>query len=81
MSPASSSTSATMPAARSLPSQPAASIFLPKGAEIAALEYADPTLHAGFVSEDGAKVMIPIALLVNGGTAAEAEAFVAAPAR
>jgi carboxyl-terminal processing protease len=58
--------------------QPAASIFLPKGAEIVSLEYADPTLHAGFVSEEGAKVMIPVVLLVNGGTAAEAEAFAAA---
>ncbi len=58
--------------------QPAASIFLPKGAEIAALEYAVPALHTGFVSDEGAKVTIPVVVLVNGGTAAEAEAFAAA---
>ncbi|MGO9243841.1 MAG: S41 family peptidase [Verrucomicrobiia bacterium] len=58
--------------------QPAASIFLPKGTEIASLEYAVTALHTGFVSDDGAKVTTPVILLVNGGTAAEAEAFAAA---
>jgi carboxyl-terminal processing protease len=58
--------------------QPDASIFLPKGAEIAALEYSAPGLHTDFVSEDGEKVTTPLVLLVNGGTAAEAEAFAAA---
>ena len=58
--------------------QPVASMFLPKGAEIASLEYAVPALHTGFVSDEGAKVMTPIVVLVNGGTAAEAEAFAAA---
>ncbi|MGD0058370.1 MAG: S41 family peptidase [Verrucomicrobiia bacterium] len=58
--------------------QPAASIFLPKGAEIASLEYAVPALHTGFVSDDGAKTMTPIVVLVNGSTAAEAEVFAAA---
>lgn len=32
----------------------------------------------GFVSDEGAKVTTPIVVLVNGGTAAEAEAFAAA---
>lgn len=58
--------------------QPAASIFLPKGTEIAALEYSAPGLHTDFVSEEGTKVTTPLVLLVNGGTAAEAEAFAAA---
>lgn len=58
--------------------QPAASIFLPKGAEIVALEYAVPAMHTGFVSDEGAKATVPVVVLVNGGTAAEAEAFAAA---
>jgi len=58
--------------------QPVASIFLPKGTEIASLEYAVPALHTGFVSDDSAKVTTPLVVLVNGGTAAEAEAFAAA---
>ena len=57
---------------------PAASLFLPKDAEIASLEYAAPALHADFLSEDGPKVTVPVILLVNSGTAAEAEAFAAA---
>jgi carboxyl-terminal processing protease len=57
---------------------PAASLFLPKDAEIASLEYAVPALHAGFLSEDGPKVTTPVILLVNGGTAAEAEVFASA---
>jgi carboxyl-terminal processing protease len=58
--------------------QPVASIFLPKGTEIVSLEYAVPALHTEFVSEEGAKVTTPLVVLVNGGTAAEAEAFAAA---
>jgi carboxyl-terminal processing protease len=58
--------------------QPVASIFLPKGAEIASLEYAVPALHTDFLSEDGPKVTTPVILLVNGGTASEAEVFAAA---
>jgi len=58
--------------------QPTASLFLPNGSEIASLEYATPGLHAAFLSEDGEKVTTRIVLLVNGGTAAEAEAFAAA---
>jgi carboxyl-terminal processing protease len=57
---------------------PAASLFLPKGTEIASLEYAVPALHTDFLSEDGPRVTIPVILLVNGGTAAEAEVFAAA---
>jgi carboxyl-terminal processing protease len=58
--------------------QPVASMFLPTGTEITSLEYADPAMHTGFVSNEGAKVVTPIVVLVNGGTAAEAEAFAAA---
>jgi carboxyl-terminal processing protease len=58
--------------------QPVASMFLPKGAEIASLEYAVPALHTGFVSDESPKVTTPLVVLVNGGTAAEAEVFAAA---
>lgn len=58
--------------------RPAASIFLPTGADVASLEYAVPALHTGFVSDECAKVTTPVVLLVNGGTAAEAEVFAAA---
>jgi carboxyl-terminal processing protease len=56
----------------------AASFFLVKGAEIVALEYGSPGLHTTFVSDENLKVTTPLVLLVNGGTAAEAEVFAAA---
>jgi carboxyl-terminal processing protease len=58
--------------------QPAASIFLPKDTEIASLAYADPAMHPVFFSNDGPKVTTPLVLLVNAGTAAEAEVFASA---
>jgi carboxyl-terminal processing protease len=61
-----------------LAAQAAASFFLTKGAEIGSLEYADPSLHTSFVSDESLKTTAPVILLVNGGTAAEAEVFAAA---
>ena len=58
--------------------QIAASFFLVKGTEIVALEYGSPGLHTTFVSDESIKVTTPLVLLVNGGTAAEAEVFAAA---
>ena len=58
--------------------QVAASFFLPKSAEIVALEYGSPGLHTTFVSDENLKVVTPLIVLVNGGTAAEAEVFAAA---
>jgi carboxyl-terminal processing protease len=57
---------------------PAASLFLPKDAKVVSLDYAAQASHADFLSEDGPKVTAPVILLVNSGTAAEAEAFAAA---
>ncbi len=61
-----------------LAAQTAASFFLPKGAEVASLEYANPSLHTTFASDESLKITAPVILLVNGGTAAEAEVFAAA---
>jgi carboxyl-terminal processing protease len=58
--------------------QVAASFFLVKGTEIVALEYGSPGLHTTFVSDENLKITVPLVLLVNGGTAAEAEVFAAA---
>jgi carboxyl-terminal processing protease len=58
--------------------QVAASLFLPADAAIVALDYADPTQRATFVSDQGEKSTVPLVVLVNGGTAAEAEMFAAA---
>ena len=58
--------------------QVSASFFLPKGTEVGSLEYANPGLHATFVSDESMNVTAPVVLLVNGGTAAEAEVFAAA---
>jgi carboxyl-terminal processing protease len=58
--------------------QVAASFFLVKGTEVVALEYGSPGLHTTFVSDESLKVTAPLILLVNGGTAAEAELFAAA---
>jgi len=58
--------------------QVAASFFLVKGTELVALEYASPGLHTTFVSDESLKVTAPLILLVNRGTAAEAEVFAAA---
>ena len=56
----------------------AASFFLPQGTEVVRLDYADPTLRTGFFTEESLNVTAPLVLLVNGGTAAEAEVFAAA---
>ena len=58
--------------------QVAARLFLPAKAEIGSLEYARPSFRTTFVSDDSKKFMPPVVLLVNGGTAAEAEIFTAA---
>jgi carboxyl-terminal processing protease len=58
--------------------QVAASMFLPKDANIVALEYAHSSQHATFVSNEGGKFTMPLVILVNAGTAAEAEMFAAA---
>lgn len=58
--------------------QVAASFFLPRGAEVVSLEYANPAVRTTFVSDESLNVTAPLVLLVNGGTAAEAEVFAAA---
>ena len=58
--------------------QVAASIFLPAGATIVSLEYASPSQRTTFVSDQGRKLTAPVVVLVNAGTAAEAELFAAA---
>lgn len=58
--------------------QVAASIFLPKDANIVALEYANPSQRTTFVSDQNKKFTAPVVVLVNGGTAGEAEVFAAA---
>jgi len=58
--------------------QVAASFFVVKGTELVALEYGVPGLHTTFVSDESLNVTAPLVLLVNGGTAAEAEVFAAA---
>lgn len=58
--------------------QIAASFFLPMGTEVVSLDYANPALRTTFVSDESMRVTAPLILLVNGGTAAEAEVFAAA---
>jgi carboxyl-terminal processing protease len=58
--------------------QVAASFFLPKGVEIVSLSYASPGMQTTFVSDESINVTARLILLVNGGTAAEAEVFAAA---
>ena len=55
-----------------------ARLFLPVEARIVALDYARPEQRVGFVSDSSQKFTGPITLLINGGTAAEAEILVAA---
>ncbi len=55
-----------------------ASLFLPTGARIVALDFARPEQRIGFVSDSSPKFDGPLALLINGGTAAEAEIVAAA---
>jgi carboxyl-terminal processing protease len=61
-----------------LTAQAAASFFLPKGADVVSLAYANPAGRATFPSDESLNVTVPLVLLVNGGTAAEAEVFAAA---
>ena len=56
----------------------AARLFLPDKAEIVSLEYGRPEFRTTFVSDGSFKCNLPLAVLVNGGTAAEAEIFAAA---
>ncbi len=56
----------------------AARLFLPNKAEIVSLDYSKPEFRTTFVSDNGNRCTIPVVLLVNGGTAAEAEIFTAA---
>lgn len=58
--------------------QMAASFFLPQGTEVVSLKYANPALQTAFVSAESLNVTAPLVLLVNSGTAAEAEVFAAA---
>jgi len=53
-------------------------LFLRPKADIVALEYSNPLLRTAFVSDAGEKFAMPVAVLVNGGTAGEAEVFAAA---
>jgi len=55
-----------------------ARLFLPADTRIVALDYAQPEQRVGFVSDSSPKFAGPIALLINGGTAAEAEILTAA---
>lgn len=55
----------------------AASLFLPAQSEIVTAESANPSLRATFATEGGNRFTPPVVLLVNGGTAAEAEIFAA----
>ncbi|HUK82480.1 MAG TPA: S41 family peptidase [Verrucomicrobiae bacterium] len=56
----------------------AARLFLYAKADIVALEYSNPGLRTTFVSDAGEKFLAPMAVLVDGGTAGEAEIFAAA---
>jgi hypothetical protein len=56
----------------------AAQIFLPARAEIVTLGYSNPEHRATFVSENRKHCSMPVVLLVNSGTAVEAELFAAA---
>jgi carboxyl-terminal processing protease len=56
----------------------AARLFLRDKSTIVFLQYNLPELRTTFVSDAGEKITIPMVLLVNAGTAAEAEIFAAA---
>ncbi len=56
----------------------AARLFLPDKAEIVSLEYGRPEYRTTFVSDGSYKCPLPLVVLVNEGTAAEAEIFAAA---
>jgi carboxyl-terminal processing protease len=58
--------------------QVAASLFLPANVPVVGLEYPDPSQRTIFVSDQSEKSTVPLVILVNGGTAAEAEMFAAA---
>ncbi len=55
-----------------------ARLFLLADTRIVALDFARPEQRVGFVSDGTPKFSAPVALLVNGGTAAEAEILAAA---
>ena len=55
-----------------------ARLFLPAESRIVALDFARPEQRVGFVSDVTPKFSPPVALLVNGGTSAEAEILAAA---
>lgn len=55
-----------------------ARMFLPNTAEIVSLDYSKPEYRTTFVSDNNSRFTVPVILLVNGGTAAEAEIFAAA---
>jgi hypothetical protein len=55
-----------------------AKLFLPDKAEIVSLEFARPEQRVVFRSDASPKFTAPVVLLVNAGTAGEAEAFAAA---
>src|SRR5207249_2360146 len=56
----------------------AARLFVPTNADIVLLDYPDPDSRTSFVSDNSNKFTGPVVLLVNAGTAAEAEIFAAA---
>ena len=56
----------------------AARLFVPANADIVLLDYSDPKFRTSFVSDSSDKFTALVVLLVNGGTAAEAEIFAAA---
>lgn len=58
--------------------QIAADMFLPAGAVIVAVDYPNADKHTVFHANDARKFNVPLVLLVNGGTSAEAEIFAAA---
>jgi carboxyl-terminal processing protease len=58
--------------------QLAAAALLPPNLEIVRMEYADPGRQVSFVSDAGRKFRAPLVVLVNQGTAAEAELLAAA---
>jgi carboxyl-terminal processing protease len=55
-----------------------ASLFLPENERVVAIDYAQPEQRVGFVSDASSKYAGKLAVLVNGGTAAEAEILAAA---
>lgn len=58
--------------------QIAADMFLPAGAIIITVDYPNADKRAVFHANDSRKFNVPLVLLVNGGTSAEAEIFAAA---